>query len=115
LRAAVVTIPGLSPQAHYAITKPVVIQSLDEARTILEGPYQLVEGSAGYRGLFTGRSTGKPWMRGLWTFERGEWDLRVSVDFPRIDQIQADRAVEEFVEALNEANARQTAPSAPGP
>ncbi|HLV08122.1 MAG TPA: hypothetical protein VKY80_10665 [Croceibacterium sp.] len=101
LRAAVVRIPGLSPEAHYTITKPVVMESLADSRPVAEGPYERIEGSAGYRGVFTGSFEGNPWMRGLWTFERGEWDLRIRADVPRIDLIQADEAMEDFVSALN--------------
>lgn len=46
-------------------------------------------------------------MRGLWTFEHGQWDLRVRADFPRIDQIGADEAVAEFVMALNTLNGQE--------
>lgn len=107
MHIAVVNIPGLSPREHYVITKPVVLHSLDEARTVAEGPFRRIAGSAAYRGLFTGQQGGIPWMRGLWTFEHGDWDLRVRADFPRIDQIQADEAVAEFVSALNALNGQQ--------
>lgn len=104
IRVAVVKIPGLSPREHFTIARPIALQSLEEARPVAEGPYRGVEGTAGYRGLFTGRHSDNPWMRGLWTFERGEWDLRVRADFPRIDSIQADEAVAALVTALNAAN-----------
>ena len=104
IRVAVVKIPGLSPHEHFTIARPAAVQSLDEVRPVAEGPYRRVTGTDGYRGLFTGRHGGSPWMRGLWTFERGEWDLRVRADFPRIDSIQADQAVAELVSALNAAN-----------
>jgi len=45
-------------------------------------------------------------MRGLWTFERGDWDLRVRADVPRVDLIQADEAIGNFVHALNAAQLR---------
>ena len=106
LRAAVVRIPGLSPAAHYVITKPVAMASLGHSRRVAEGPYERVEGSAGYRGLYTGTMEGRSWMRGLWAFERGEWDLRIAADFPRIDLLDADEAIELFVEALGDANPR---------
>lgn len=111
LHAAVVRIPGLSPQAHYTITRPVVMASLTEPRRVAEGPYERIEGSAGYRGIFTGSFDGSPWMRGLWTFERGDWDLRVQADVPRIDLIQADEAMEDFVNALSAANSAVAARS----
>ena len=110
IRVAVVKIPGLSPREHFTIARPVAVQSLDEVRLVAEGPYRRVKGTDGYRGLFTGRHSGNPWMRGLWTFERGEWDLRVRADFPRIDSIQADEAVAALVTALNAANDDRSQP-----
>lgn len=106
LRIAAVSLPGLSAYEHYVITRPLTLQSLDDARPIAEGPFRSVENSEAYRGVFTGRVNGVPWTRGLWTFEHGEWDLRVRADFPRIDQIEADKAVAEFVTALNTLNGR---------
>lgn len=112
VRAAVVRMPGLSPEAHYVITQPVVMRTLSDARRVAEGPYERVEGSPGYRGVFTGSSGGRSWMRGLWTFKRGDWDWRVRADFPRIDLVQADEAIEQFVDALSDIHrAAETTPS----
>lgn len=113
LRVAVVNLPGLSPREHYAITKPTALHSLEQARPVREGAFRRVRGARAYRGLFTGVRDGIAWMQGLWTFEHGEWDLRVSADFPRIDAIQADEAIAEFVRALNRTNGQRWPREAP--
>jgi|GEM_PF-7108674 hypothetical protein len=107
IRIAVVTLPGLSAREHYVITRPLMLQGLEDSRPVAEGVFRRVAGSEAYRGLFTGEVGGVPWMRGLWTFEHGDWDLRVRADFPRIDQVQADEAVAAFVTALNALNAQE--------
>ncbi|SRR5690606_24399687 len=114
MRIAVVTLPGLSAREHYVITRPLVLQGLEDSRPVAEGVFQRVAGSEAFRGVFTGTVDGVPWMRGLWTFEHGDWDLRVRADFPRIDQVQADEAVAAFVAALNTLNSQEWSRDAGG-
>lgn len=111
LRVAVVRIERMSPRAHYLIAKPIALRGIAGARTRSEGPYTRPgAGPAGYHGLFAGTRDGVPVGVGLWTFDRGRWDVRATGTFPAARENEGARAIGEFVAAFRGLDPGDAAP-----
>lgn len=101
LRIAIVHIEGMTPKEHFLIAKPLVLRGLDDVTTLSEGEYDRPgHGLDGYLGIFSASNAGRKVGIGLWTFDRGYWDLRGRVEFPAGRQAEAQQAVDAFVDAF---------------
>jgi len=101
LRIAIVHIEGMTPKEHFLIAKPLVLKGLEDVSTVSEGEYARPgKGIDGYLGIFSGRDAGRDVGIGLWTFDRGYWDLRGRVEFPAGRQAETQKAVDAFVDAF---------------
>ena len=101
LRIAIVHIEDLTPKEHYIIIKPVVLRGLMDVKTVSEGDYNRPQkGADGYLGMFEAKDQGAPVGIALWTFDRGDWDLRGRVEFPLGRQAEAQAAVDAFIDSF---------------
>lgn len=101
LRIAIVHIEGMTPKEHFIIAKPMVLRDMDDVTTLSEGEYDRPgRGLDGYIGLYSAMNGGRKVGIGLWTFDRGYWDLRGRVEFPADRQAEAQKAVDAFVDAF---------------
>ncbi|MDX3885225.1 MULTISPECIES: hypothetical protein [Sphingomonadales] len=102
LRIAIVHIIGMTAKEHFIIAKPMALNGLADVKVVSEGPYDRPgKGVDGYIGIFRAQQGDKRVGVGLWTVERGYWDVRGRVEFPyaklKEARAAADRFVEEFV------------------
>ncbi|RJF94272.1 hypothetical protein [Sphingomonas cavernae] len=101
LRIAVVHVEGTSPKEHFIIAKPMALNGLTDVTTLSEGTYQRSgKGADGYLGIYNARDGERRIGVGLWTFDRGYWDLRGRVEFPTGKRDEAQAAVDAFVDAF---------------
>lgn len=101
LRIAIVHIEDMTPREHYVIIKPVVLRGLTEVKTISEGDYNRPNiGMDGFLGMFEAKDLGLPVGLALWTFDRGDWDLRGRVEYPQGRQVETQAAVDAFIDAF---------------
>lgn len=101
LTIAIVHIEQMTPKEHFLIAKPLVLRKLTNVTPISEGQYlRPGKGLDGYLGLFEAEDQGKPVGVALWTFDRGYWDLRGRVEFPRDKRAETQAAIDQFVDAF---------------
>lgn len=101
LRLAVAHVAQMTPREHFIIAKPMVLDGLSDVKTVVERAYQRPDNKAdGYIGIYDARDGDRKIGVGLWTFERGYWDLRGRVEFPHGKRKQAQAAVDGFVDAF---------------
>lgn len=101
LRIAIVHIEDMTPKEHYVIIKPVMLRGLADVKPVSEGAYNRPQkGADGYLGMFEAKDQGTPVGIALWTFDRGDWDLRGRVEFPLGRQAETQAAVDAFIDAF---------------
>lgn len=101
LRISIVHIIGMTAKEHFIIAKPMVLKGLTAVQTVTEGPYVRADkGVDGYLGIFKGRDGARKIGIGLWTFDRGYWDVRGRVEFPQGKLKETQSAVDAFVDAF---------------
>lgn len=101
LRIAIVHIEGMTPKEHFLIAKPMALEGLSDVAILSEGEYDRPgHGLDGYLGIFSAQDGERRVGIGLWTFDRGYWDLRGRVEFPADRQAEAQSAVDAFVDAF---------------
>lgn len=101
LKIAIIHIAGMTARDHFIIAKPMILKGLTAVQTVAEGPYVRADkGTDGYLGIFRARDGTRKIGLGLWTFDRGYWDVRGRVEFPQGKQKETQAAVDAFVDAF---------------
>lgn len=101
IRIAIVHIEGMTPKEHFLIARPLVLRGLDDVAPLSEGEYDRPgHGLDGYLGIYSAMDGDQKVGIGLWTFDRGYWDLRGRLEFPAGRQVEAQKAVDAFVDAF---------------
>lgn len=91
-----VALPGMTAREHYLSRRAVVLNRIARPETLLEGPLADLDFDN-----FSGRFTNGRMVEGLITAQFGNWGVRAETEYPADRQVEAHKAVEAFLLALD--------------
>lgn len=96
VQIGMVALPGMTAREHYLSRRAVVLNRLASPRTLLEAPLPGLDFDN-----FCGRFTNGRMVEGMVTAQFGNWGVRAETEYPADRQVEAHKAIEAFLLALD--------------
>ncbi len=96
VQIGMVALPGMTAREHYLSRRAIVLNRIANPRALMEGRLAGLDFEN-----FSGRFTNGRMVEGLITARFGGWGVRAETEYPADRQVEAHKAVEAFLLALD--------------